>query len=114
MTDDLDDIDMPEPPPPSGRYGLTRRQNFIGDRLERQMGICWHAEKAIAPFVNDEISKVIIRIRGLFDTAHRMMNWSDYEGANKIADQVDGALRELKTLMRNTPSKRIAERIFNL
>jgi len=107
MTDDLDDTDLPP-----GRYGLTRRQTFIGDRLHRLITIEQDAERAIAPFATEEINRVLLRCRSLFDRAHQMMNWSDYESADKVCDQVDGVLRELKALMRNTPSRQIADRIF--
>ena len=103
----IDDSDLPP-----GRYGLTRRETFIGDRLHRQISLEQDLEKAIAPFTSEAITRVLLRCRNLFDQAHKFCQWNDYERANEIADLVDGCLRELKALIRNTPSRQIAERLF--
>jgi hypothetical protein len=95
-----------------GRYGLTRRQTFIGDRLHRQITVEQDLEKAVAPFTNEEITRVLLRCRNLFDQAHKFCQWGDYERADKVADQVDGALIQLRSLMKQTPLRLIAERIM--
>lgn len=104
---DLDDTDILQQPP-----WLTRRQQFAFDRLHRLISIEQDAEKVLAPFMTEEIARVTLRCRSLFDQAHQLLQWSDYDRADKVCDQVDGALVELRSLMRNTPSKQIAERLF--
>ena len=101
-----DDTDIPP------KYGLTRQQTFIMDRLHRLISIEQDAERAIEPFATEEIARVVQRCRNLFDRAHKYLEWSDYDRADKVCDLVDGTLVELRSLMRNTPSKQIAERVF--
>ena len=107
MTDDLDDTNIPP-----GRYGLSRQQTFIIDRFTNLIAVEQDAERAIAPFMNEEITRVVLRCRNLFDRAHKFLEWGDYDRADKVCDQVDGVLVELRSLMRNTPSKQIAERLM--
>ena len=101
-----------DPDIPPGRYGLTRQQTFVMDRLHELITIEQKLEKASAPFMNPEITCVVLRCRSLFDQAHKLLQWNDCERADKVCDQVDGALVELRSLMRSTPSKQIAERWF--
>ena len=88
-----DDTDLPP-----GRYGLSRQQTFVMDRLHELISTEQECEKVLAPFMTDEISRVILRLRNLFDRAHKSMTWNDYASADIARRQAEGALRELRAL----------------
>ena len=40
------------------------------------------------------------RLRQLIETANKYLQWDDLDATNKVCDQIDGALGELKSLLR--------------
>jgi len=91
---------------------LTRQQQFVFDRFTNLIAVEQDTETVLAPFMNDKIAAVVLRIRGLFDRVHKLLCWGDFDRAEAAIKQAEGCLLELKTLMRDTPNNLFCQRVL--
>jgi len=96
---------LAEPPP------LSREQQFMVDRLHALATVANDVEKILAPAANDKIVQVMLRIRGLFDQADKLMAWGDYDRIEGTINQIEGGLGELRGIAKGL-GMRFVERII--
>ena len=91
--DDLDYREIEMPPPPGGRPGLTREQTFVLDRIHNLIAVGQEFE---ALTQTPEIARVMKRCRYLRDETLRLLDWKDFDQANKCCQMLEAALKELR------------------
>ena len=90
---------------------LSRQQQFVFVRLHTLTAALQDAETFLAPFLNDQISKVVLRLRGLFDRANKFLEWNDIARADGTVKQIEAGLGELRGLAKGL-GMHFVERIF--
>jgi hypothetical protein len=81
-------------------YQYCWQRNQLAARIHALTETERKAEVALFPFVDDKSARLVSRPPQLIEMANKYLQWDDLDATNKVCDQIDGALGELKSLLR--------------
>ncbi len=80
------------------QYCWQRRQ--IANRIHELQKIEREAEVAFYPFLDETISKIVLRLRDQIKTADKMWQWKEFDRAINHCNQIEGGIVELRSVAR--------------